>query len=75
MLFHWRRIVLGINLGKISRIFVYKGVFPMKFFVQTNIFAWRVVPLIKIQNGTQIQDDVKTFYRLNLCILIFFKIV
>jgi hypothetical protein len=39
ILFHSRRIVLGINLGKIPRIFLYQGVFPKKFLVQTELFA------------------------------------
>jgi hypothetical protein len=37
ILFHWRRIVLGINLGKIPRIFLFQGIFPRKFLVQTEL--------------------------------------
>jgi hypothetical protein len=33
---------LGINLGKIPRIFKYQEVFPKKCLVQTELFAWRV---------------------------------
>jgi hypothetical protein len=39
ILFHWRRMILGINLGKIPRIFLFQGIFPRKFLVQTELFA------------------------------------
>jgi hypothetical protein len=45
IMFHWRQIVLGINLGKILRIFLYQGVFSGKVVVQTELFAWRVCTL------------------------------
>jgi hypothetical protein len=44
ILFHRRRIFRGVNLGKIPSSVLFQGIFPRKFLVQAELFAWRVLP-------------------------------
>jgi hypothetical protein len=38
ILFHWRRIFRGVNLGKIPSSVLFQGIFPRKFLVQTESY-------------------------------------